>query len=603
MALATIVLVFIGSVPFNLYTIKYFEQIDLNKEEEANTLVAVTKAKEFENYVRALMEKSKLLSTLLLDAGKANKLEMVDHLEHLIANEPDLLGITIYSANEDEYELSHAIMNNKALERLGKDKSYIKRINLFKPFPIRALAQKGNDIQIATIEPEVPLMAVGVPLSRNLNQEVALAAIFYVELARVQRIFSTFKDRTVFLVDRFGNTLAHPDEYLTIEGRSLTDNPLVKAGLQDASPRGNIQYQLPVNRTNRQFTGSYAKTTLGPTVFSTSEEGIISSPFQQTFRQWTLFIGIIFAISLFLVFFMIDHIKQAMTLLRQAVRKMLDGQFDFKIAPQMTTPDEFKTLANHFDDIAIGLKERVKAYAIMHQAFGKAAIHSMMRFKEEDFVGHHRQVTVLHCDFSHILSMCEGDHPAKILTTVNETIEVLMRMIDKHQGWVEHVDAESLSVVWGVHEAKDSDTEQALFCALDIRLAIEGLNNLRVATGLKPLRIGMGVHHGEAIIGRVGSHERSQLRVFGDIVKHAARIESSTKVYGFDLLISEITSEKISDVFWLEQAGFHYVKGKALAFSLFKVRGYRVWPDINYKEIKTPYSEFVVDGDEEVTAA
>lgn len=603
LVIATLFLVLAGSVPFTFFSISSFETNDLNKEADANTLIAVTKAKEFENYVRALMEKSKLLSLLLIDASKSDKIDIVEHLQHLITNEPDLLGITIFTADDEEYELTHSIMNSKALGRLGKDKTYIKNINLSKPFPIRALSQKGNVIQIATVDPDVPLMAIGVPLSRNLNQEIATAAIFYVELARIQRTFSMLQDRTVFLVDQFGNTMAHPDEYLMIEGRSLTENPLVKVGLQDPSPRGILHFDLPVNRTNRHFTGSFAKTTLGPIVFSQSEETITSYPFREMIRQWVLYFGIIFAIALFYVLFMNDHLTLVLALFRQAIRKMIDGQFDLKIANQLTTPDEFKSLAHHFDEIALGLKERVKAYAIMHQCFGKSAIHSMMRFKDEDFIGHSRPVTVLHCDFSHILAMGEGDHPAKTLNTVNETIEVMMRVIEKHHGWIEHMDSESITVIWGVHEAKDSDTEQAIFCGLDIRLALEGLNNLRVATGLKALKIGMGIHHGEAIIGRIGSNERSQLRVLGDTIKHAVAIETSTKVYGIDLLISEITSEKISDVFWLEQAGFHYVKGKAMAFSLFKVRGYRIWPDTNYKEIKTPYSEFTAEGDEEVTAA
>ena len=54
-----------------------------------------------------------------------------------------------------------------------------------------------------------------------------------------------------------------------------------------------------------------------------------------------------------------------------------------------------------------------------------------------------------------------------------------------------------------------------------------------------PLLIGAGIHFGSVTLGTVGTFARMETTVLGDSVNLAARLESATKVYGVDILISE----------------------------------------------------------------
>jgi adenylate cyclase len=79
--------------------------------------------------------------------------------------------------------------------------------------------------------------------------------------------------------------------------------------------------------------------------------------------------------------------------------------------------------------------------------------------------------------------------------------------------------------------------------------------------------------------------------VIGDTVNMASRIESSTKAFGADLLVSETVMQGHEARLIFEYAGSAEVKGKSEPIKMYKVRG---WIDKqeNRHEIRTPYSDY-----------
>lgn len=58
-------------------------------------------------------------------------------------------------------------------------------------------------------------------------------------------------------------------------------------------------------------------------------------------------------------------------------------------------------------------------------------------------------------------------------------------------------------------------------------------------------RLGIGLHTGEAVTGNVGSAERKQYSITGNVVILASRIEQLSKQYGAQILFSEEVRERI----------------------------------------------------------
>ncbi|MGZ3807602.1 MAG: adenylate/guanylate cyclase domain-containing protein, partial [Bacteriovorax sp.] len=183
-----------------------------------------------------------------------------------------------------------------------------------------------------------------------------------------------------------------------------------------------------------------------------------------------------------------------------------------------------------------------------------------------------------------------GHTPEEVVSMLNEYFEVMVHIINKHGGVVDKFIGDAIMAIWGVPNKTDDDAKNAVVACLEMRLALNELNEGRIDRGLTPIKIGMGMHSGEAISGQIGSSERMEFTVIGDAVNTASRIEGSTKSFGTDLLLSKEVVELIGDSFLIEKAGEAKVQGKTENLILYKVNG--TIEDGVERVIKTPYSSY-----------
>jgi adenylate cyclase len=105
--------------------------------------------------------------------------------------------------------------------------------------------------------------------------------------------------------------------------------------------------------------------------------------------------------------------------------------------------------------------------------------------------------------------------------------------------------------------------------ALDMQAVIRTLNQDRMASGRRPIEVGIGINTGTAIVGFMGSSERHEFTAIGDPVNVAARLCGMAR--GGEVLAAGNTIDLAGEGFQVEPLPLSQVKGKEKG-----VRTYRV---------------------------
>ena len=179
-------------------------------------------------------------------------------------------------------------------------------------------------------------------------------------------------------------------------------------------------------------------------------------------------------------------------------------------------------------------------------------------------------------------SMSENMTPQQVVTQLNQYLSRMVACVFQNRGLVDKFIGDAVMALWGSASDQGSvvnrrqNAIQAVTAALDMRQALRELNAGWRREGIGELQFGMGIHQGEVIVGNIGSeapYEKMDLTVIGDAVNLASRLESITKQYGVDLIVSESVHTHIQDRFVCRTADLVAVKGKSQPVEVFSVVG------------------------------
>ena len=121
--------------------------------------------------------------------------------------------------------------------------------------------------------------------------------------------------------------------------------------------------------------------------------------------------------------------------------------------------------------------------------------------------------------------------------------------------------------------SKDDDTENAINSALQMRNALIKFNKNRGDQNNPKIKIGCGINTGQVLAGQIGSLNRMEYTVIGDSVNLASRIEELNKTFKTDILISQDSFDKVSEIFDVVAMKPIKVKGKVERQKIYAVLG------------------------------
>lgn len=153
--------------------------------------------------------------------------------------------------------------------------------------------------------------------------------------------------------------------------------------------------------------------------------------------------------------------------------------------------------------------------------------------------GVNQTITVLFADIRGFTALSERSNPERVVGLLNRYFSAMSEIIFSLGGTLDKYIGDGLMAIFGAPTASPNDAKNALETAVAMQRRLVRLNEELQREGYNPIKIGIGLHTGEATIGYIGSDKRSEYTAIGDTVNLAARLEQNAKPG--QILISEAT--------------------------------------------------------------
>lgn len=183
--------------------------------------------------------------------------------------------------------------------------------------------------------------------------------------------------------------------------------------------------------------------------------------------------------------------------------------------------------------------------------------------------GESKELTVMFGDIRGFTNMSEKLTAAELKRVLNRFFTPVTGAIFDNQGTIDKYVGDMVMAFWGAPIDDPEHRKHALEAAFAIKACIVELKKEFAEEGLPNIDMGVGLNSGIMNVGDMGSSYRRAYTVLGDSVNLGSRVESLTKFYGSELLITEYTREGV-DGFVYRYVDYIRVKGKEEPVTLFE---------------------------------
>jgi adenylate cyclase len=213
----------------------------------------------------------------------------------------------------------------------------------------------------------------------------------------------------------------------------------------------------------------------------------------------------------------------------------------------------------------------LKPEIVAQLARNRAGVEAIMRG------GERRDLTLLFADIRGFTSMSEKMAAPDVTEVVQMYLDHLSGIIFTWDGTLDKYVGDEIVAFWNAPRLHENHALLALRCAYDLVNRAPELEQRLLAKGLPPVRWGIGINTGPAVVGMMGSRSRIQYTALGDTVNTAARFCAHAP--GFHVLIGQLTYEMCKDYIAVDLVPGVQLKGKsAETFRIYQVTAIRETP-------------------------
>ena len=175
--------------------------------------------------------------------------------------------------------------------------------------------------------------------------------------------------------------------------------------------------------------------------------------------------------------------------------------------------------------------------------------------------GEKRYCTFLFTDVRGFTSLSERLEPEEVTEIMNKALTIQANAVKKYGGMVDKYIGDAMMAIFNAPIDIDMHEDRAILTAIEIKRQMLNAN--------LGIEIGIGINTGYAVVGNMGSDTRFDYTAIGDAVNLAARLESSTKEVGEDIVIGYETIKNTN--IYVEKLKDIKVKGKSKNIKIYTI--------------------------------
>ncbi len=195
-------------------------------------------------------------------------------------------------------------------------------------------------------------------------------------------------------------------------------------------------------------------------------------------------------------------------------------------------------------DFALERVDRVRVRRTLERYVSRDVVREMLdqsKTYTQSLGGVMKSVSILFSDIRGYSVVSARSDPQTLVTQLNEYLTAMVECVFRFGGTLDKFIGDAVMAVWGnirSHGAAE-DAANAVRAALAMQKELETLNEKWRRNNWPELRAGIAIHHGQVVVGNIGSPQRMEFTVIGDAVNVSWRLQELTKEMGYAFIVSE----------------------------------------------------------------
>jgi len=204
-------------------------------------------------------------------------------------------------------------------------------------------------------------------------------------------------------------------------------------------------------------------------------------------------------------------------------------------------------------------EERQRIVSAFGQQVSPAVVEELLR-QGPEIASRRSFVCVMFMDIRNFTPLVERRSPEEIVALQNSVFAVAIDVVNRHHGVINQFLGDGFMATFGAPLSTGEDCRNAVAAAREL------------VERIREVKIGIGLHAGDAVSGNVGSATRKQYSITGNVVILASRIEQLNKEYDSRLLLSREVLERCGDAGRGAAAlGAVHVKGREDPIEIYRI--------------------------------